>query len=89
MGDFEAWSLGCVELLVKYHPLYFRFLTLAMKLVSGQCQVGGLTGAVASKRVTEAFKGSLTANRNRRIERKSIRELDCETYRSSRYESRI
>ncbi len=30
------------------------FLTLTMKLVSGQCQVGGLTGAVASKRVTEA-----------------------------------
>ena len=44
---------------MKYHPLYFRFLTLAMKLVSGQCQVGGLTGAVASKRVTEAREGHL------------------------------
>ena len=30
-----------------------------MKLVDGQCQVGSLTGAVASKRVTEASKGSL------------------------------
>jgi hypothetical protein len=30
-----------------------------MKLGSGQCQVGGLTGAVASKRVTEAREGNL------------------------------
>ena len=31
----------------------------------GQCQVGSLTGAVASKRVTEAFKGWLSADGNR------------------------
>ena len=30
-----------------------------------QCQVGSLTGAVASKRVTEAPKGSLSADGNR------------------------
>ena len=30
-----------------------------MKLVIGHCQSGSLTGAVASKKVTEAFKGSL------------------------------
>ena len=30
-----------------------------------QCQVGSLTGAVASKRVTEACKGSLTPDGNR------------------------
>ena len=30
-----------------------------MELVTGQCQVGSLTGAVASQRVTEAPKGSL------------------------------
>ena len=44
---------------MKYLPYQVRFLTGAMKLVSGQCQVGGLTGAVASKRVTEARKGHL------------------------------
>ena len=33
--------------------------------ISGQCQVGSLTGAVASERVTEAPKGSLSAARNR------------------------
>ena len=30
-----------------------------MKLVEGHCQVGSLTGAVASQRVTEALKGTL------------------------------
>ena len=30
-----------------------------MELVTGQCQVGSLTGAVASQRVTEAPKGTL------------------------------
>ena len=35
-----------------------------MKLVDGQCQVGSLTGAVASKRVTEAPKGSLRMDGN-------------------------
>ena len=42
-----------------YHPIIIGILTLSHKLVSGQCQVGSLTGAVASERVTEAFKGSL------------------------------
>ena len=36
-----------------------------MNLAGGQCQVGSLTGAVASKRVTEAFKGQLSADGNR------------------------
>ena len=33
----------------------------------GQCQVGGLTGAVASQRVTEAREGSLALGRNQRV----------------------
>ena len=32
---------------------------------TGQCQSGSLTGAVASQRVTEAPKGSLSADGNR------------------------
>ena len=31
----------------------------------GQCQAGSLTGAVASERVSEALKGSLSADGNR------------------------
>ena len=38
-----------------------------MNPAGGQCQVGSLTGAVASKSVTEAFKGWLSADRNRAV----------------------
>ena len=36
-----------------------------MNPVGGHCQAGSLTGAVASERVTEAPKGSLSAAGNR------------------------
>ena len=50
--------------------------------------MGSLTGAVASKRVTEALKVHLGAVRNRMKECKGRRWIDCETDKSSRYESR-
>ncbi len=46
-----------------------------------------MTGAVASKKVTEAYKGSLTLVGNQ-SECKGRRELDCETDKSSRVETR-
>ena len=58
-----------------------------MNLVTGQCLVGSLTGAVASQNVTEAPKGSLSTVGNRAQSVKAIRELDCETDGSSRNES--
>ena len=36
-----------------------------MNLGNGHCQFGSLTGAVASQKVTEAFKGSLSTVGNR------------------------
>ena len=51
------------ESLLGYHPYHVGFLTCGRKPVrgqsGGQCQVGSLTGAVASERVSEALKGSL------------------------------
>ena len=47
-----------------------------------------MTGAVASQKVTEALKGSLRMVGNHLTECKGIRELNCETDKSSRYESR-
>ena len=58
-----------------------------MKLVDGQCQVGSLTGAVASKRVTEALKGSLSMDGNHASECKRKSEPNCETDGSSSNES--
>ena len=48
-----------------YHPCNVGILTDYREPVTGQCQVGSLTGAVASQRVTEAPKGSLSAVGNR------------------------
>ena len=47
------------ESLLGYHPYHVGFLTCGRKPVRGQCQVGSLTGAVASERGSEALKGSL------------------------------
>ena len=88
MGDRETSSLGLVESPLGYHPMYFEVLTLCHNLGSGQCQVGSLTGAVASEKVTEASKGSLKMVGNHHKEYKGRRELDCDTNMWSRYESR-
>ena len=53
------------ESMLGYHPCSTGFLTCSHDLAGGQCLVGSLTGAVASERVTEASKGSLSADRNR------------------------
>ena len=48
-----------MEPMLGYHPCSTGFLTSGLNQVGGQCQVGSLTGAVASERVSEALKGSL------------------------------
>ena len=48
-----------MEPLLGYHPCVTGFLTCSRDPAGGQCQVGSLTGAVASERVSEAPKGSL------------------------------
>ena len=58
-----------------------------MKLVDGQCQVGSLTGAVASKRVTEAPKGTLRMDGNHS---KSAKAEGCLTVRvTTRSETKV
>ena len=48
------------ESLLKYHPSRVLSLTVHRDPVSEQRLVGSLTGAVASQKVTEAPKGSLS-----------------------------
>ena len=52
-------ALAVEESTLGYHPSVIEILTFSYNLVSGQCQMGSLTGAIASETVTEAFKGSL------------------------------
>ena len=61
MGDNEVRTPVFMESLLKYHPLVIWVLTSR----EGHRLVGSLTGVVASKRVTEASQGPLSANGNR------------------------
>ena len=65
MGGFETGTLVPVEPSLKYHPYFIEILTQIRYPDREQCQAGSLTGAVASKKVTEAPKGSLITVRNR------------------------
>ena len=65
MGDFELMTPVVRESLLGYHPCSIGFLTSSRDPAGGQCQVGSLTGAVASERVSEALKGSLSTVGNR------------------------
>ena len=53
-----------MEPLLGYHPCGIGHLTKRRKPARGHCQVGSLTGAVASERVSEAPKGSLRMDGN-------------------------
>ena len=59
MGGFEPGAPVPGEPTLKYHPVESGVLTRARDPGGGQCLVGSLTGAVASKTVTEAREGSL------------------------------
>ena len=64
MGGEEGSLVGQPEPMVRYHSSEARILTLTPKRGKEQFQVGSLTGAVASKKVTEAHKGSLRLDGN-------------------------
>ena len=59
MGGCEVVTPVAMEPLLGYHPCVTGFLTFSRDPAGGQCQVGSLTGAVASERVSEALKGLL------------------------------
>ena len=74
---------------LEYHPHRIDSLTLDRYPASGPCQVGSLTGAVASQNVTEARVRSAQNGWQSFVECKSISKLDCETDTSSRVERRF
>ena len=65
MGDKETCTPVYEESPLGYHSCVTGVLTWYREQVRGECQVGSLTGAVASQRVTEAFKARLSADGNR------------------------
>jgi Family of unknown function (DUF6467) len=75
VGDDETVLVGIVESTVRYHSVEARNLTVIRKPETGQCQVGSLTGAVASQSVTEARKGSLRLVGNQSLSVKAEESL--------------
>jgi hypothetical protein len=89
VGDVEITLVGVMESLVRYHSNKARILTLNREagertVSGGQFDWGGrlLNDNGGAQRFPQAGWKSA-------IECKSIRELDCETYKSSRDESRF
>ena len=88
MGACEAGALASVEAKVKYHPDEFWCLTEVPRagfrtLSGGEFDWGG--------RLPKSNGGARRfpqADWKPAVECKGIRELNCETDRSSRYESR-
>ena len=64
MGDKETCTPVYEESLLGYHSCLIGILTCIPKRDEGPCQVGSLTGAVASQRVTEAPKDTLSLDGN-------------------------
>ena len=87
MGDDETWISVYEESLLGYHSYSTGILTDIRDPDTGPWQMGSLTGAVASKRVTEALKGLLSMAGNHALECKRKSKPNCETDGSSRNES--
>ena len=64
MGDDETWISVYGESLLGYHSYSTGILTDIRDPDTGPWQMGSLTGAVASQRVTEAPKDTLSLDGN-------------------------
>ena len=83
-GRLRSGTPVFTEPLLGYHPCVTGFLTCSRDPVRGQCQVGSLTGAVASERGIGGAQRFPQNGWKPFAECKGIRELDCETDGSSR-----
>ena len=89
MGDYETRTLVLVESSLRYHSVKIWILTCGHEsgrgtLLGGQFDWGGRL--LKSNGGVQRFP---QVGRKSTVECNSKRELDCETYKSSRYESRI
>ena len=90
MGDYETRTLVLVESSLRYHSVKIWILTLIPRR-TGQGTVSGRQfdwggRLLKSNGGVQRFP---QVGRKSTVECNSKRELDCETYKSSRYESRI
>ena len=67
MGDEESGISVSEESLLGYHSYSIEILTESRDPVPGPWQVGSLTGAVSSQRVTEEHEGLLITVGHREV----------------------
>ena len=90
MGDYEILILVNKESSLRYHSVKIWILTLSLQ-ITRQGTVSGRQfdwGGRLLKR-NGGVQRFPQVGRKSTVECNSKRELDCETYKSSRYESRI
>ncbi len=80
--------VGDGEPLVRYHSFRARVLTVTRHPGTGQYQVGSLTGGGRLLKGNGGAQRFPQAGWKSADECKGRRELDCETYKSNRDESR-
>ena len=90
MGDYEARTLVLVESSLRYHSVKIWILTL-IPLITGLGTVSGRQFDWGGRllKCNGGVQRFPQVGRKSTVECNSTRELDCETYKSSRYESRI
>ena len=90
MGDYETRTLVLVESSLRYHSVKIWILTLNLR-ITRQGTVSGRQFDWGGRllKCNGGVQRFPQVGRKSTVECNSKRELDCETYKSSRYESRI
>ena len=84
----EAWALAHVEATLKYHPFFLATLTVGRLTGHGTMSGGQFDWGGRLPKSNGGARRYPQAEWKPAVECKGIRELDCETYMSSRCESR-
>ena len=88
MGGCEGAALATLEPLVKYHPHNTSILTLTFESRQGTVTDGQFVWGGSLLNYNDGVQRFPQAGRQSAVECKGIRELNCESDRTIRYESR-
>ena len=88
MGDFDGAAPAVLESSVKYHPCSTRILTLTLESGRGTVTGGQFAWGESRLKCNDGVQRFPQDGWQSSLECMGIRELNCETDMSSRYESR-
>ena len=88
MGGFEVAALAAMEPSVKYHPISTRILTMSFETRHRTVSDGQFDWGGSRLKYNNGVPRFPQVGRQSTVECNGIRELDCESDRTNRYESR-